>query len=681
MKMRYLTTSLIAAFGTSVLQAAPPELPTQINANPLIPTEWSKPKANGKYSCQVPDSVRVSFNTNRTKNARYNTDLTGYGCREVQYVADEVWGEQKGEPFKLYDGREFSEMGFFENTIAQDAPVRSIVAESTFDNDADYVSDITKGVNASIRWLSNKGGGIFKILPNDNGQSRIALGEVTLLSNVRIEVHPDITIEMAPTYKTQKTPDGNELEVIRSTLFQIGKSKGPNNLLSERVENVAVTSMVIEGREDDQFTVDARTSMPFNYGKMSGGNGDGIVNLTRAVVVTINYAKNFKVANINMLDNHTESVAVQMFSDPDYQDGAYANRHGSPVIYLQNRYDKEGNNEPLETIDDDPKSNFVNDNGSTLPDMFAIKRNPTYGRTPIKGTITNVRSENAHTGYGVVQVYGGDWISIENIHAINGIGVRVEAGNGTDRDNFNRSGPYFTSANRIKIKNVVVENGFTGVWLKTHAKVMKDLYVENVTAIDSGSAILVGKGSFGCETDCRDLTRGRINGLTIKGNIKLEQTVYDKPVAEIGRLATFFTTPFHSEYLAYMHNLDSTDALGREHLKVKNVDVNMPEDEWQYLTPNDFDVPSGTRWYTIFPTAPVLLPAQMAMNDTGLQSTDKGFFPVDMSKANLNIKNVQCKGYNAGVNILNGPKCTAKVMYRSEMHDPNGSAANDMIDK
>lgn len=86
-------------------------------------------------------------------------------------------------------------------------------------------------------------------------------------------------------------------------------------------------------------------------------------------------------------------------------------------------------NVPLRT---DVYGNFLNDADEIIPDMFAIKRNPTYGRTPLKGSIKNIKSTHAHTGYGVVQVYGGDWIEIDTIEAFNGIGVRLEAGNGTD---------------------------------------------------------------------------------------------------------------------------------------------------------------------------------------------------------------------------------------------------------
>ena len=72
---------------------------------------------------------------------------------------------------------------------------------------------------------------------------------------------------------------------------------------------------------------------------------------------------------------------------------------------------------------------FIDELGNIIPDMFAIQRNPTYARTPVKGSIRNITATHAHTGYGVVQVYGGDWIEIDNIEAYNGIGVRVEAGN------------------------------------------------------------------------------------------------------------------------------------------------------------------------------------------------------------------------------------------------------------
>ena len=384
--------------------------------------------------------------------------------------------------------------------------------------------------------------------------------------------------------------------------------------------------------------------------------------------------KNFAISDINIEDNHTESVAVQMFADADYKDGAFAYRFGPQPIFLEERYVKnpEGSpnlnkpmnplNIPLATND---KGDFIDDSGDVIPDMFAIKRNPTYGRTPVKGSIKNIKASHAHTGYGVVQVYGGDWIEIDNIEAFNGIGVRVEAGNGTDNDNFNRSGPYFSSMNKIAISNVKVTNGFTGVWLKPHSKIMKDISVENIEAIDSGTALLVGKGSFNCKARCRDLTRGRINNLVIKGDITLRQTVFDAPVAEVGNNITYLITDAHRRYLANLHG-KTVEQLTRSDLQQKKVVGQQTPEQLAALTPDDFDNPSGTRWYKIFPTAPVLALSMLSKTEVGNQSAKEGFYPVDFSQANI---------------LSDGLPEDTLILYRGDMRNPNGTTATDFIYK
>lgn len=577
------------------------------------------------------------------------TDLTGYGQLETLFVKD----------------REFGDIGFFENKLlAEPIRERTIYADDVFNADTDN----TKDVQTAVRWAgradkkTGKASGLVTLLPSKNGKNnRFSLAAIEMSSNVKLQIHPDVVIEMRGIKEKNKFKS--------SSLFTIGRSRGPRNLIEERVENVEITSM----DPNRNFTIDARTNMPHNYGSMNNAYG-GLVNLTRAVPVGIFYAKNFKVSNMTILDNHTESVTIQLSADRDYKDGAYAYRFKSKPIFLKDRYKKnpDGSNKPMNPenipLPMDENGNFIDENGMVIPDMFAIQRNPTYGRTPIKGTIKNIKSVNAHTGYGTVQVYGGDWIEIDNIEAVNGIGVRVEAGNGTNRDDSNRAGPYLTSANKIKISNVKVTDGFTGVWLKTHAKIMKDIHVHNVEAIDSGTALLIGKGSFACKNKCRDLTRGRINDLKITGDIILRQTKFDEPVAEVGNLATYMINDANRAYLA-KKNGKTVDQLGRSDLQnksIKNV-KKLSKKQRAQLTPDDFDNPSGTRWYDIFPTAPVLLFNQYSATEVGDQSPYKGYFPADLSQANI---------------VSDGlPNKDVKILYRSDMRLPNGKTATDFINK
>ncbi|MEM5499322.1 hypothetical protein WNY77_18055 [Paraglaciecola mesophila] len=561
-------------------------------------------------------------------------------------------------------------VGFFENQVFDDNP-EELIAESEF---TDTVNDTARLKSALNKARKETDGGVVVLRANGNGQNRFSLAHIAVPSNVRIEVEPSVVLEMRgikeDLYPTSKNDHKNKNKPNRQFLFSFGRSNGPGNLLADRVENVEVRSTV----PGEKFTIDATTNMPHNYGYMNGGNGNGVVNLTRAIPIGLFYVKNFAISDINIEDNHTESVAVQMFADADYKDGAFAYRFGPQPIFLEERYVKnpEGSpnlnkpmnplNIPLATND---KGDFIDDSGDVIPDMFAIKRNPTYGRTPVKGSIKNIKASHAHTGYGVVQVYGGDWIEIDNIEAFNGIGVRVEAGNGTDNDNFNRSGPYFSSMNKIAISNVKVTNGFTGVWLKPHSKIMKDISVENIEAIDSGTALLVGKGSFNCKTSCRDLTRGRINNLVIKGDITLRQTVFDAPVAEVGNNITYLITDAHRRYLANLHG-KTVEQLTRSDLQQKKVVGQQPPEQLAALTPDDFDNPSGTRWYKIFPTAPVLALSMLSKTEVGNQSAKEGFYPVDFSQANI---------------LSDGLPEDTLILYRGDMRNPNGTTATDFIYK
>lgn len=561
-------------------------------------------------------------------------------------------------------------VGFFENAVFDDSPTE-LVAEDAF---VDTVNDTARLKTALNQAKRETGGGVVVLRANANGQNRFSLSHIAVPSNVRIEVEPCVVLEMRgikeDLYPTSANDHKNKNKPNRQFLFSFGRSNGPGNLLSERVENVEVRSTI----PGQKFTIDANTNMPHNYGYMNGGNGNGVVNLTRAIPIGLFYVKNFAISDINIEDNHTESVAVQMFADADYKDGAFAYRFGSKPVFLQDRYVKnpEGSanlNKPMNPANIPLATNgngdFINDSGDVIPDMFAIQRNPTYGRTPLKGSIKNIKASHAHTGYGVVQVYGGDWIEIDNIEAFNGIGVRVEAGNGTDNDNFNRSGPYLSSMNKINISNVKVTNGFTGVWLKPHSKVMKDISVENIEAIDSGTALLVGKGSFNCKTSCRDLTRGRINNLVIKGDITLRQTVFDAPVAEVGNNITYLITDAHRQYLANL-NGKTVDQLTRNDLQQKTVTGQQTPEQLAALTPDSFDNPSGTRWYKIFPTAPVLALSMLSATEVGNESAKVGFYPVDFSKANI---------------VSDGLPADTLILYRSDMRNPNGTAATDFINK
>ncbi|AWB65526.1 hypothetical protein C2869_03340 [Saccharobesus litoralis] len=595
--------------------------------------------------------------SNKVKVANTNSDIPTVA--EQLYASNKpLWSTGTDTDLSANTGQY---VGYFENKVFDDSPTE-LFATELFNAE---VNDTKRLIQALQQASKEQNGGVvrLRVAPNGNN-NRFSLAHVPVPSNVRLEIEPEVVLEMRgikenshPTGKAGYRPN-------KAFLFSFGRSMNTNKLIKQRVKNVEIRST----DPARNFTVDARTNMPLNYGKMNGGFGNGKVNITRAIPFGYYFVENFAVSNVTILDNHTESVSVQLTSDRDYKDGAYAYRFGKKPVYLQARYQpnpksvitKQGEtpviskNKPMNSANvalaTNDQGQFVDDVGNVIPDMFAIVRNPTYGRTPIKGSIKNVKAHTVHTGYGTVQVYGGDWVEIENIESFNGIAVRLEAGNGTNKDNNNRAGPYYSSMNNISIKNVKVTNGFTGIWLKAHSKIMKNIHVENIEAIDSGTALLIGKGSFACKTRCRDLTRGRINNLTITGDIILRQTVFDKPVAEVGNLATYFLSQANRQYLA------------------KRTGKNL-----QTISRNDLQRNrSGQRWYLIFPTAPVLVLSQLSATEIGDQSAKVGFFPVDLSQANI---------VQDGLALAAGETQRPNVLYRGDMRMPNGKVAKDMIDK
>ncbi|MBU2886374.1 hypothetical protein KO507_11420 [Gilvimarinus agarilyticus] len=457
-------------------------------------------------------------------------------------------------------------------------------------------TDDTQRVLSALKTAGNEeNGGVVVLRPAEDGQNkRYRLDRIDMPSNTRLEIDPNVTIEMIGALKTNGPTQ---------FLFNIGRSQRINQLMPERVKNVQITST----QPGERFTIDARTNMPISYGPHGDKTKDTSRNFTRAIPVGIYYAENFSISDVLILDNHTESVGVQMYPDTDYQDGALADRKGtngnpSDDVFL---------NEAGEALATNDQGHFVDESGAVLSDSDAIIRNNTYGRTPRKGTIDNIRIEGAHTGYGAVQTYGADWIYISNIEAVNGVGVRLESGNGAPNDNINRAGPYLSSINNIEVHNVTVWNAFTGVWLKAHSKINTNILVDTVTAIDSGTAILSDKSRM--HEAARDFINGRFENTKIIGDITLERTT-DNPVAEVGNALTYFMSPAERDALA--------DVTGDDRI----TQADLPHND------------SGRRWYLMQPTSPMVIATQRNATEIGNTSSDvtvdeAGYYAIDFSEA------------------------------------------------
>jgi hypothetical protein len=153
--------------------------------------------------------------------------------------------------------------------------------------------------------------------------------------------------------------------------------------------------------------------------------------------------------------------------------------------------------------------------------------------------------------------------------------------------------------------------------------------------------------------------------LVIKGDISLTQTVFDKPVAEAGNIITYLINDTNRQYLADVFGKTPSE-LSRSDLQVKKIARDQTPEELAQLTADSFDNPSGTRWYTIFPTAPVLALSMLSETEVGNESSKVGYYPVDLSQADI---------------TTNGLPDETLILYRSNMRLPNGTPATDFINR
>jgi hypothetical protein len=152
----------------------------------------------------------------------------------------------------------------------------------------------------------------------------------------------------------------------------------------------------------------------------------------------------------------------------------------------------------------------------------------------------------------------------------------------------------------------------------------------------------------------------------IKGDISLSQTVFDAPVAEVGNNITYLITDTNRQYLADLYD-KTPEQLTRNDLQQKRIVGTQTPEQLALLTPDSFDNPSGTRWYKIFPTAPVLALSMLSETEVGNESAKIGFYPADFSQAN--IKSIGL------------PDEDTLILYRGDMRNPNGTPATDFINK
>jgi hypothetical protein len=115
--------------------------------------------------------------------------------------------------------------------------------------------------------------------------------------------------------------------------------------------------------------------------------------------------------------------------------------------------------------------------------------NPIFGLVPTYGVVQNVGATGIHGGYATLQFFAGNNVLVRDIDGENGVTVRLEPGSGNDTDNHSLAGPELGALHDIALVNIHNKNGFAAVYLKPHAKVNRDITLENISAINSGFAI------------------------------------------------------------------------------------------------------------------------------------------------------------------------------------------------
>lgn len=522
---------------------------------------------------------------------------------------------------------------YFENKVFDDKPTQ-LYPDSKYSAETDDTERVQKALYAASR--EDNGGVVILNAARGGGESKYRIGNVSVPSNIRLEVDPAVTIVMnadtetrpgQPRRKPKSASDSNR------NMFMVGRTptwgedgKRMARATIERIENVEIRSTV----PGERFKVDIKSEYPIEYWfrantwsrpeKVVPDREDG-QNEVFAAPFNFGNARNFRLADVEVEDNYTVLPVVLLYPDTDFKPGSMRyvdkrprNQRDEPI------YDKRGN---------ELKHNDVIDaDGNKVLPGEDVWRNDTWGRTPEKGTVENITVTGSHTGYGLLQVFGGEDIYMRDLHGVGGITVRLEPGAGSD--NLNRSGPLHSRIRNIEIENISNRNGFAALWFNPHGKRNENIKAKDIRAYDSGTAILIEKSTV-CD-DCLDLERGYFRNVELSGEVLLAQTT-DEPLAEVGYAATYVMHPDHKAKVVDRNGRGSD-----------NMSTMEPDGR---VSPIDLANPlSGKRWYMIWPTAPILAFNQLSADNIGRIDTDgdgkpdvetdrEDFFAIDFSNVTI----------------------------------------------
>ena len=499
---------------------------------------------------------------------------------------------------------------FFQNRVFDEEPT-DIYPDPAFTPNVDDTARVQAALNAAA--LEDPDGGVVRLhRAQGDTPNRYRLGTIYVPSNIRIEIDPAVTLTMnadpeVPAGSPRRDPTGTFdrnryiFAVGVTPRFYADGSPRARATVS-LAENVEIRSMV----PGERYTIDISAEYPLEYyfrenayarPQMQVAVREDGQNEVFAAPFVFGYVRNFRVADADIIDNDTVLPSVWIYPDTDLQSGS--------LRFVDPRLPEE-RAEPLTDPEGTPidDGDLIDRDGTVLRHDEPVVRNRAWGRTASNGTVENIHTVNSHTGYGLVQVYGGEDILLRDLHGEGGITVRLEPGSGTD--NMNRAGPMLSRIARIEVDNISNTNGFTALWMNPHGKRNTDIRARNIRAYDSGSAILIEKSTV-CD-DCRDLERGSFTNVELSGEVLLARTS-EEPRAEIGYVSTFFIAPELRAAVIDRNGVAADGhATGEPDGRITTADLPHP--------------PSGRRWYITEPIAPILALSQLAADNIGRLDLD-----------------------------------------------------------
>lgn len=129
------------------------------------------------------------------------------------------------------------------------------------------------------------------------------------------------------------------------------------------------------------------------------------------------------------------------------------------------------------------------------PEVHKALRDWEVVDSPCKGDIRYSHTENAHTGYGLVQTQSARNVYFEQISGVGGVTLRMESGAGIQfvgTDNEREKG----TITGIVARDVSLTNGFSTVTLSPHGRVNGSVSLEDIRAYSSALAIKIATGFF-----------------------------------------------------------------------------------------------------------------------------------------------------------------------------------------